>query len=685
MASSQDTICTLCFETLKNPLILKCQHNLCEGCVQRAVALYKAFQTLEPPNKKKEESKSDVPSLACPLCGVVSTVEECRPNITLRNVLGLQQNMAVLEIPGAAAASAAEASDKSNVCGFCKGPATVFCAFCGPLCQEHSDYLHVKGPLHNHSLSKTPIEVVKSIKEAMGVSSSEDADASSIVLPLCKDHGKQMELFCSKCECLVCPHCILIGEHHDHECVSVLKAFEKTNQRIDDLLKQIKEKAPQCEELVKGYQRLGSGADKEYEESKKTVVDSFAQFRKIVDECEAKSLADLDEIFKSFKTTVESRSTSLNALSEECRLVEKSSETSAAKNDLIRYTLFKSLKNLADHLSVVASAQVPEDAKICNVEVSKQLLDKEKFSLVKLRSMFRMGLGRVIFYNIEWDALPASHNERSEINTGNNTSHDGGAIYDPVRRMILSVSGNYNNGRNLKISRLVDESHGETTLMPDVVPFGTHGQYPLFDGRQFTYFLQSEDGDNNNFGRVDMDTLAFERLPSLPTGSFREFASGCCHNGMVYVIDRDLNIRVFNPDSTEWRTTHVSVPRPGRLMSDPTTPNTIYCLCCDGRGLFRIDVEAETSEHISDSPSNFSLGANGEAFLARVSPSEFIIFAGLSAGWHAYSLERNTWVRLPNWRNVRNGSGHLVIVPEGPTALYHVDDSDRWEMVALHA
>jgi len=133
----------------------------------------------------------------------------------------------VLEIPGAAAASAAEASDKSNVCGFCKGPATVFCAFCGPLCQEHSDYLHVKGPLHNHSLSKTPIEVVKSIKEAMGVSSSEDADASSIVLPLCKDHGKQMELFCSKCECLVCPHCILIGEHHDHECVSVLKAFEK--------------------------------------------------------------------------------------------------------------------------------------------------------------------------------------------------------------------------------------------------------------------------------------------------------------------------------------------------------------------------------------------------------------------------------------------------------------------------
>jgi len=301
-----------------------------------------------------------------------------------------------------------------------------------------------------------------------------------------------------------------------------------------------------------------------------------------------------------------------------------------------------------------------------------------------LRSMFRLGLGRVIFYNIDWEGLEATHNERSEIATGNSTSHDGGAIYDPVRRIILSVSGNYNNGRNLKITRMVDSTHGETTLMTDVVPYGTHGQYPIFDGRQFTYFLQSEDGDNNRFGRVDMDTLTFEALPNLPTGSYREFASGCCHNGNVYVIDRELNVRAFNTETNEWRTTRVSVPRPGRLMSDPATPNTIYCLCCDGRGLFRIDLDAETSAHVSDTPSNFSLGANGEAFLARTSPTEFIIFAGLSSGWHAYSLERNTWIQLRNWRNVRNGSGHLVIVPEGPVAFYHVDDNDRWEMVNFH-
>jgi len=108
-------------------------------------------------------------------------------------------------------------------------------------------------------------------------------------------------------------------------------------------------------------------------------------------------------------------------------------------------------------------------------------------------------------------------------------------------------------------------------------------------------------------------------------------------------------------------------------------------LCSDNRGLFRLDVTSGESTHVSDTPSNFSLGANGEAFFARVSPSEFFIFAGLSSGWHVYSHEHNQWVQLRNWRNVRNGSCHFIIVPEGPTGFYHVDDSDSWEMVNFAA
>jgi len=611
----------------------------------------------------------------------VSLISECKPNITLRNVLSLRQNAAVLELPSeAAAASAGETGDKS-ACGFCKKPATVYCAFCGPLCQEHSDFLHVQGPLRSHELSKSPVNVVRTIKEAFAEVGGGTPD--TMVLPLCKDHGKQMELFCSKCETLVCSHCILIGEHKGHECSNVVQAFKKTNERVDELLKKIKDLAPECDALVTGYDRLSSGAEKEYEEARATVKETFDRFRVLVDECQASTESELAEIFKSFKDTVTARTASLHSLRDECGLIQKSADTSAAKNDLIRYTLFKSLKNLEEHLSVVSSMKVPEDATICHVDVKKDLLDKDKFSLVKIRPTFRMGCGRVIMYNINFDALSGTRNITSEIRAGNDTSHDGGAIYDPVRRMILSVSGNYNNGRNLKITRMTDDTHGETTLMPDVVTFGTHGQYPIFDGRQYTYFLQSEDGGNNMIGRVDMDTLTFERLPQMPNSSFREFCRGCFQNGNVYALDREYHVCEFNPETRVWRTLRCGTERAGCLMADPLEPNNIYCMCVDGRGLMRIDIAEEACVHVTGSPSNFSLGANGEAVLIRNSATEFLIFCGLSAGWHVYSSERNRWERLANWRNVRNGSGHLVIIPEGPRAFYHVDDNSRWETVDL--
>jgi len=680
MTSSQDTICTLCFETFKNPLLLKCGHNLCEPCIKRAEELFFALKTLEPPSKRKQDGDgSCAPSVSCPLCGKVSLVSECKPNITLRNILSLRQNAAELELPGLGAASAPEASEKP-VCGFCKKPATVFCAFCGPLCQADSDMLHVKGPLRSHELSTSPVEVVKTIKDAVG-----DADADEphkMVLPLCKDHGKPMELFCSKCETLVCSHCILVGDHKGHECSGVVQAFEKTNQRIETLMKEIKEKAPECQELLKDYERLAAGADEEQKRANDEIREAFTQFRAIVDECQAQCEREVKDIFGSFQEFVKSRSVSLHSLSDECALVLKSVDSSAAKNDLIRYTLFKSMKNLVEHLAVISSAKVPEDATICSVSVNKPMLAKDKFSLVKVRSTFRRG-GRVLFYDIDFDTVQRTRNVTSEIRAGNGTSHDGGAIFDPTRRIILSVSGNFNNGRNLKVTRMTDETHGDTTLMNDVIPFGTHGQYPVFDGSRYTYFFQSEDGGNNRLGRVDMDTMTFEALASLPTSSYREFCRPCHQNGHIYAIDRDLNIRDFDVEAGTWRTMGVTVPRPGCLLTDPSEPNNIYALCIDGRGLFRIDIAEERIEHISDSPSNFSLGANGEAVLVRVSPSEFLIFTCLSAGWHVYTSEGQRWAAIPNWRQTRNGSGHLVISPEGPRAFYHVDDSDRWETVNL--
>jgi len=284
---------------------------------------------------------------------------------------------------------------------------------------------------------------------------------------------------------------------------------------------------------------------------------------------------------------------------------------------------------------------------------------------------------------INFEAVQRTRSVTSEISTGDSTSHDGGAIYDPIRRIILSVSGNYNNGRNLKITRMTDETHGGTTLMTGIIPYGTHGQYPVYDGHKYTYFFQSEDGGNNRLGRVDMETMTFEALTSLPSSSYAEFCRPCFQNDRIYALDGDYHVREYNVQSNSWRTTQITAPSKGYLLADPADLNCIYCLCNDSRGLFRIDLAKESISHVCDTPSSFGLGANGEAVLVRVTPSEFLIFAYLSGGWHVYSSESKRWAPIPNWRGTKNGSGHFLICPEGPRAFYHVDGSDKWDTVNL--
>ena len=218
--------------------------------------------------------------------------------------------------------------------------------------------------------------------------------------------------------------------------------------------------------------------------------------------------------------------------------------------------------------------------------------------------------------------------------------------------------------------------------MTGIIPYGTHGQYPVYDGRKYTYFFQSEDGGNNRLGPVDMETMTFEALTSLPSSSYAEFCRPCFQNDRIYALDSDYHVREYNVETNSWRTTRITAPTKGYLLADPADPNFIYCLCSDSRGLFSMDLAKESISHVCDTPSNFSLGANGEAVLVRVKPLEFLIFAYLS-GWHVYSSESKRWAPIPNWRETRNGSGHFLICPEGPRAFYHVDGSDKWDTVNL--
>ena len=156
------------------------------------------------------------------------------------------------------------------------------------------------------------------------------------------------------------------------------------------------------------------------------------------------------------------------------------------------------------------------------------------------------------YFPIDFNRIPNTRSVTSSISTGESSTHDGGAIFDKDRRVVVATSGNYNNGKNLKVTKIgsnPDSISGSTRLIENVIPFNTHGSYPLYDGSKWVYFFESEGSSNNRFGRIDIDNLDakdFKELSKLPSGSFDEYSSPVFHFGSIYALGSSHKLWRFN-------------------------------------------------------------------------------------------------------------------------------------------
>ena len=117
---------------------------------------------------------------------------------------------------------------------------------------------------------------------------------------------------------------------------------------------------------------------------------------------------------------------------------------------------------------------------------------------------------------------------------------------------MVSTSGNYINGQNLKVTTINDDLeniNGKTILYENVIPFRTHGSYPIYDGEKYIYFFESgnESGSNNRFGKINIDEIPknFIELPSIPD-EFLKHSSSVFHFGKIYSINSKKEIWTFD-------------------------------------------------------------------------------------------------------------------------------------------
>jgi len=659
--------CVFCLKHVKDPMLLVCGHNVCAACLDEALLFSEAIASFSSERKTDAEKKESGSCVACPLCGGKTKQSQVKPNIVLRAVVSSEAQLA-------------EAADSKPVCGFCKEPATKVCAFCGTLCDKHSQFLHVDGPMRTHEVT----EIQPGKKPQLEWSAP--SDSSFQHLPMCSEHKKRCELVCQSCNMLVCTHCVFIGRHKTHSCVAVHELFKKMTPEILKLADSIREAVPSCDKLLQGFEILEKNSEQSHKELEEEVNKTFAEYQEALEKKRQEVLKDMNRMYEDFCQTVGERKKALKTLHTKCDdyVSRVAKEESIPKNAVARYALFHMLNELNDVLKVVVDTRPPDEkTKICRVVYKKEYEDPHFAPATAIR-MFRLGGGKKLVYDINMANLPGSHSSDSDINAVEETSHDGSAFYDPGRNTIFAVSGNGNNCRDVLVTRLIDGTHGETTRRANLIPFSSHGQYPVFDGNNYAYFFESEgDDDDTRFGRLNLDTMTFEDLGHSES-CVREFNSGCCAGGMIFVVFNEGDrLMQYNPDSNTWTDTGVVIDHDCRLLSDPLDSDIFYILYAGTRGLHRFNIADHSISLVAGCPRDFDLNQNGEALVVALTDMSRVLFTSLSNHWYFMTFDNQRWTELEHWENAHNGSAHLVIVPTGPTALYHIDDEQNWTGVNL--
>ena len=217
----------------------------------------------------------------------------------------------------------------------------------------------------------------------------------------------------------------------------------------------------------------------------------------------------------------------------------------------------------------------------------------------------------------------------SDLVTGHNDACCGGAIYDNIRNIIISVTNGYNGCRDVYVTYLND---GATKLKKELVPFSVTNHAPVYDGKKYVYFMEYsyQDGNGKRFGRIDLDTFVFEELPSLPDMKFAATFSGCFHNENVYAVRNDSELCCYNVIERKWNCCDIKVPADNedicvRLLNDPhNESNCIYMMGYNSQGgLYCIDLDKHEVNLISKLPVIYDMLR--DALLVQTESNEFIV------------------------------------------------------------
>ena len=115
--------------------------------------------------------------------------------------------------------------------------------------------------------------------------------------PTCKDHDKQMKIYCFDCNHLICHNCIII-EHQEHKYDFVKKAAPKTKEKLSENLAPLKEIQVSLQGATQTVKSTKSAVEAQGESVATSIEQSFNEFHEIIEQCKRELLQKAASITK---------------------------------------------------------------------------------------------------------------------------------------------------------------------------------------------------------------------------------------------------------------------------------------------------------------------------------------------------------------------------------------------------
>ncbi|XP_075199462.1 LOW QUALITY PROTEIN: E3 ubiquitin-protein ligase TRIM11-like [Anomaloglossus baeobatrachus] len=240
-----ELLCSICLSTYTDPVMLRCGHNFCRVCIDRAL-----------------DTQDGSGVYSCPECR--ERFQERPPlmrNLALRNIM---ENFLI---------TPPTQTETGICCTYCVDspvPAVRSCLHCeASLCEKHLR-AHSNSPEHVLSDPSTSLEKRK-----------------------CSVHKKILEYYCTEDAACICVSCSLAGEHRGHRVEMLDEASKKKREKLRNVLQKLITNRLETAERVQCLEAQRRKTQEKAADEAERVTALCTDIRRRVDDLEKKVLSDI--------------------------------------------------------------------------------------------------------------------------------------------------------------------------------------------------------------------------------------------------------------------------------------------------------------------------------------------------------------------------------------------------------